>query len=103
LLCFNCFFILPLFRATYLLNKKRSKRRVLKKLPEIIKEKLKPLEPVIKNSEKIRYWCQDESRIGLITLQGKKITAKGIQPIGIEQLKYDYLWLYGLVEPKISP
>ena len=27
----------------------------------------------------IRYWCQDETRLGLITLTGKKITSCGIQ------------------------
>lgn len=54
----------------------------------------------LEKSEKVRYWCGDESRLGLITLGGRKITAKGIQPIGIEQWCFDYLWLYGLVEPQ---
>ena len=30
----------------------------------------------------------------------RKLTAKGIQPVGIEQWCFDYLWLYGLVEPQ---
>ena len=42
---------------------------------------------------------QDESRFGLHTIERKKITIKGVQPSGIHQYKYDYLWLYGLVEP----
>ncbi|HHP7232031.1 MAG TPA: IS630 family transposase [Xenococcaceae cyanobacterium] len=50
--------------------------------------------------KQVRYWCQDESRIGLITLWARKLTAKGIQPVGIEQWCFDYLWLYGLVEPR---
>lgn len=49
---------------------------------------------------KIRYWCEDESRIGLITLGARKLTARGIQPIGIQQWCFDYFWLYGLVEPR---
>ena len=47
----------------------------------------------------VRYWVEDESRFGLHTVERKKITIKGIQPLGIHQYKYDYLWLYGLVEP----
>lgn len=49
---------------------------------------------------RIRYWCQDETRLGLITLTSKKVTSCGIQPVGLEQWKFDYLWLYGLVEPQ---
>ncbi|TAE16389.1 MAG: hypothetical protein EAZ19_00860 [Oscillatoriales cyanobacterium] len=33
----------------------------------------------------VRIWCQDESRFGLITMQGKMITLKGIKPIGKKQ------------------
>ena len=29
----------------------------------------------------------------------RKITAKGVKPIGVEQWKFLYRWLYGLVEP----
>ena len=28
------------------------------------------------------------------------MTSCGIQPVGLEQWKFDYLWLYGLVEPQ---
>jgi transposase len=47
---------------------------------------------------KIRYWAQDETRIGLKTITGKVLTAKGIKPIGNYQWVYEYLWLYGLIE-----
>ncbi len=47
----------------------------------------------------MRYCCGDESRIGLITLKAKKLTAKGVQPVGTQQWCFDYLWLYGLIEP----
>jgi hypothetical protein len=36
----------------------------------------------------------------LKTITGKKLTLSGVQPVGIEQWKFEYLWLYGLVEPK---
>jgi hypothetical protein len=46
---------------------------------------LTPLEEVIKKYRRIRYWCGDESRMGLITLWARKLTLKGVQPVGIEQ------------------
>ena len=45
----------------------------------------------------IRYWCQDESRLGLKTLTGKIITLKGIKPQGITGWARDNFYLYGLV------
>jgi transposase len=60
---------------------------------------LTPLEEVINKHRRIRYWCGDESRMGMITLWARKLTGKGVQPVGIEQWCFDYFWLYGLVEP----
>lgn len=31
---------------------------------------------------RVRFFCQDETRIGLKTISGKKITGKGVKPIG---------------------
>jgi hypothetical protein len=33
----------------------------------------------------LKYWCQDESRIGLKTIERKKITPRGVKPIGLVQ------------------
>lgn len=33
----------------------------------------------------VRYWCQDEARLGLKTITGKKITLPGVKPIGLVQ------------------
>lgn len=49
--------------------------------------------------ESIRYWCEDESRMGLHTIKRRKLTGKGIKPKGIVQWDFVYLWLYGVVEP----
>lgn len=38
--------------------------------------------------------------MGLITLWARKLTSRGVQPVGIEQWCFDYFWLYGLVEPQ---
>jgi hypothetical protein len=31
---------------------------------------------------KLKYWCEDETRIGLKTIERKRITALGVKPIG---------------------
>ena len=49
---------------------------------------------------KIRFFCEDETRIGLKTISGRKITAKGIKPYGKVQWKFQATYIYGVVEPK---
>lgn len=51
------------------------------------------------DSQAVRYWCQDESRFGLHTLTRRRITSKGVRPVGNVQLKFEYYWLYGMIEP----
>ncbi len=48
----------------------------------------------------VRYWCQDESRLGLKTIQCRQITAQGVKPIGQVQWQREAFYLYGIVEPK---
>lgn len=48
----------------------------------------------------IRYWCQDETRVGLKTIARRRITAKGVKPVGRVQWEFKAFWLYGVVEPK---
>ncbi|NJQ97687.1 MAG: IS630 family transposase [Hydrococcus sp. CSU_1_8] len=50
--------------------------------------------------QQVSYWCQDETRLGLKTLEGRKLTLKGVKPIGKVQWQFDYYYVYGLVEPK---
>ncbi len=47
----------------------------------------------------IRFWCEDETRIGLKTLTGRKITARGVKPIGVNQWQFKATYLYGIIEP----
>lgn len=42
---------------------------------------------------------QDETRLGLITEGGRKITLKGVKPIGIKQYERKCFYLYGTVSP----
>jgi transposase len=49
-------------------------------------------------SRTIRLFSQDESRFGLITVQRRRITLKGVKPIGVFQQKFESFYLYGAVE-----
>lgn len=70
-----------------------------KKLPELIQFLLDKNQEMLKDDTKNRYWCQDESRFGMKTVSLRKVTIKGVKPIGIAQWQFLYRWLYGLVEP----
>ena len=54
---------------------------------------------ILLNKAKIRFFCEDETRIGLKTLTGRKITKKGIKPRGAVQWQFQATYLYGIVEP----
>lgn len=51
-------------------------------------------------SGNIRFFCGDETRLGLKTLGGRKITATGVKPIGQMQWQFQATYIYGIVEPK---
>ena len=60
------------------------------------------LESTTPNSAKngLKYWCQDETRIGLKTIERKKITARGVKPIGKVQWNFKAYYLYGAIAPQ---
>ena len=49
--------------------------------------------------KKIMYWSTDETRFGLITDLGRRITLKGVKPKAKVQWNFEYRWLYGAVAP----
>ena len=49
--------------------------------------------------QRIRYWCSDESRFGLKTITRRRLTQRGVKPIGQVQWAFLAYYLYGLVEP----
>lgn len=51
---------------------------------------------------KVRFFCEDETRLGLKTLGGHKITAKGVKPKGQVQWQFKATYFYGIVEPQIG-
>ena len=48
----------------------------------------------------IRYWCQDESRLGLKTESRRVITLPGVKPVLEMQWGRQAFYLYGIVEPQ---
>ena len=46
----------------------------------------------------LRYFCMDESRWGLKTELGRRITLPGVKPIAPVQWHRANFWLYGAVE-----
>jgi len=50
-------------------------------------------------SGQVRFFCQDETRIGLKTVSDRKITLKGVKPRGKVQWQFKATYLYGVVEP----
>ena len=49
--------------------------------------------------KRLRYLCQDETRLGLKTIPGRLITARGVKPLGLSQWQRESFYLYGVVEP----
>ncbi|MEG3935016.1 MULTISPECIES: hypothetical protein [unclassified Microcoleus] len=48
----------------------------------------------------VKDWSQDETRIGLKTIERKTITALGVKPKGKVQWNFKAFYLYGPVAPK---
>jgi transposase len=51
------------------------------------------------NTRPIRVFSQEESRFGLLTVRRRRLTARGVQPIGPVQHVFEWFYVYGAVEP----
>ena len=51
------------------------------------------------NVRPIKVFSQDESRCGLLTVRRRRLTARGVQPVGTIQHRYQWLYVYGAVAP----
>lgn len=71
-----------------------------KTLPEQLKAVVEEVKDTAKKFRSIRFWCEDESRFGLKTIERLVITLRGVKPIGERQWKFEAYYLYGMVEPK---
>jgi transposase len=44
-------------------------------------------------------FSQDESRFGRLTIRRRRLTARGVQPVGAVQHVFEWWYVYGAVEP----
>ena len=49
------------------------------------------------NTRPVRVFSQDESRFGLLTIRRRRLTAGGIQPVGLIQHVFEWFYVYGAV------
>jgi transposase len=47
----------------------------------------------------VKVFSQDESRFGLLTVRRRRLTARGVQPIGSIQHVFQWFYVYGAVAP----
>lgn len=71
---------------------KEFKETIKDKFKEIIREKGEKY-------EQVRLWTQDETRIGLMPIHRKRITGKAIRPLISSEIKREYGYLFGMIEP----
>ncbi|MEH1892610.1 MAG: IS630 family transposase [Nostoc sp.] len=57
------------------------------------------LKKLLAKGKRVRYLCEDETRVGLKTLTGKVITASGVKPTVEVKWQRDNFWIYGAIEP----
>jgi hypothetical protein len=57
------------------------------------------LQKLFGKGKRLRYLCQDESRMGLKTEPRRVVTTRGVQPIVHVGWKRQNFWIYGVVEP----
>jgi transposase len=47
----------------------------------------------------VRVFSQDESRFGLLTVRRRRLTARGVQPVGAVQHVFEWFYVYGAMAP----
>ena len=77
-----------------------KKKQSLKKTDKVIKNLEKIEKKGKRDIKKIRYWCQDETRLGLKTIEKRRITDRGVKPIGKVQWQFSAYYLYGVIAPQ---
>jgi transposase len=47
----------------------------------------------------LKIWAMDETRVGLHTIRRRRITLRGVKPIGVHQHAFKNLYVYGVIAP----
>ena len=64
-------------------------------LPTLLTHQLESRPPI----DTIKVFAQDETRLGLLPIVRRRITARGVQPVATVMHQFDNFYLYGAVEP----
>jgi transposase len=64
-------------------------------LPTVLTQQLDDHSPV----GTVKVFAQDETRLGLLPVVRRRITARGVQPVATVTHQFDNFYLYGAVEP----
>jgi transposase len=51
------------------------------------------------NTRPVRVFSPDESRFGVLTVRRRRLTASGVQPVGVVPHVFEWFYVYGAVEP----
>jgi hypothetical protein len=51
------------------------------------------------NTRPLRVCSQDERRLGVLTVRRRRLTARGVQPVGLVQHTFEWFYVYGAVAP----
>jgi putative transposase len=51
------------------------------------------------NPQPVRVFSQDDSRFGWLTVRRRRLTAYGVQPVGVVQHVFEWFYISGAVEP----
>jgi transposase len=47
----------------------------------------------------VTLWVMDETRLGLHTIRRRRLTLRGVKPIGVHQQRFENLYVYGAIAP----
>jgi transposase len=47
----------------------------------------------------VKLWVMDETRLGLHTVRRRRITLRGVKPVGVHQQRFENLYVYGAIAP----
>jgi hypothetical protein len=67
-------------------------------LPATCHERVQPSIPP-DNTLPLRVFSQDDSRFGLLTVRRRRLTAQGVQPVGLVQHTFAWCYVDGAVAP----
>ncbi len=48
---------------------------------------------------RVTLWVMDEARLGLHTIRRRRLTLRGVKPIGVHQQRFENLYVYGAIAP----